>query len=285
MPAVGRAVVVTVRWGRKAPPGCIPLSEKGVDVYLLYIDESGSVQNPNEDYFVLAGVSVFERQVFHLLEATDNFVRTLGLEDPDAAELHASVMASGKELPWKGEGMMRVRRGEIIKEALRVLSTSHRSIDLFAVAIHKETCKSQLGKDPVEYAYEEICGRFDRNLTTINREHEENHRGLIIMDKTSYEESLQNLAQRFRKIGARWGNFRNLSEVPMFVDSRMSRIIQLADLVAWATWRRYEKKDTGYLDLILSRFVQEEEGGKIHGLVHFKPSGVCYCPTCQSRSV
>lgn len=258
---------------------------RGIGVYLLYIDESGAVQNPNEDYFILAGVSVFERQIYHLLQATDDFVRTLGLEDPDAAELHASIMASGKEFPWKGEGMMRARREEIIREALGILSASHSSVDLFAVAVHKETCKEQLGKDPVEYAYEEICGRFDRNLTIINRDLGENHRGLVIMDKTSYEESLQNLAQKFRKIGARRGNFRNLSEVPMFVDSRMSRIIQLADLVAWATWRRYERQDTRYLDLILNRFVQKEKGRVIHGLVHFKPSGPCYCPACLSRSV
>jgi len=50
-----------------------------------------------------------------------------------------------------------------------------------------------------------------------------------------YKNTLQNLAQGFRESGTRWGKLRNLAEVPLFVDSRMSRIIQLADLVAWAT--------------------------------------------------
>ncbi|MDD9871078.1 MAG: DUF3800 domain-containing protein, partial [Gammaproteobacteria bacterium] len=93
---------------------------------------------------------------------------------------------------------------------------------------------------------------------------------------------LQNLAQGFRESGTRWGKLRNLAEVPLFVDSRMSRIIQLADLAAWATWRRYERGDTGYFDRIVSRF--DTEGGVIHGLVHYKPrEEQCHCPACMSR--
>ena len=34
-------------------------------MYLLYLDGSGSVRNPNERHFVLAGIAVFERQIYH----------------------------------------------------------------------------------------------------------------------------------------------------------------------------------------------------------------------------
>ncbi|MDE0280850.1 MAG: DUF3800 domain-containing protein [Gammaproteobacteria bacterium] len=37
-----------------------------------------------------------------------------------------------------------------------------------------------------------------------------------------------------------------MAEVPLFVDSRASRIVQLADLVSWAVWHRYEHQDTRY---------------------------------------
>ena len=40
-------------------------------MYLAYIDGSGSVKNPNEKYFILGGVSVFERQIFHLIKRID----------------------------------------------------------------------------------------------------------------------------------------------------------------------------------------------------------------------
>ena len=199
----------------------------------------------------------------------------MNLEDSEAAELHASDMASGKARPWKT--MQRSRRLEIINSALDILSGTHRSVRLFAVAVHKQAVAPQ---DPVEYAFEEICNRFDLRLT--RRGTEERQRGLVVMDKSHYENTLQNLAQGFRESGTRWGKLRNLAEVPLFVDSRMSRIIQLADIVAWATWRRYERGDTGYFDRIVSRF--DTEGGVIHGLVHYKPrEEQCHCPACMSR--
>ena len=59
--------------------------------------------------------------------------------------------------------------------------------------------------------------------------------------------------------------------------------IQIADLLAWAVWRRYEHGDTRYFDRVVSRF--DAEGGVIHGLVHFKPPAEeCLCPACLSRA-
>lgn len=63
------------------------------------------------------------------------------------------------------------------------------------------------------------------------------HRGLVVMDRSHYEETLQELARGFRVQGTRWGQLRNLAEVPLFVDSRASRLVQIADLLSWAVWR------------------------------------------------
>ena len=68
-------------------------------MHLLYLDGSGSVRNPSERYFVLAGISVFERQIYHLISATDAFVTSLDIGDTHNIELHGSVMANGKEAP------------------------------------------------------------------------------------------------------------------------------------------------------------------------------------------
>jgi len=244
-------------------------------MHLLYIDGSGTVKNPNDTYFVLVGVAVFERQIYHIIKEVDEFVRALDLDDSEAAELHASDMASGKAQPWKT--MPRSKRIDIVKRALDILSGTHRSVRLFAVAVHKQAVAPQ---DPVEYAFEEICNRFDLRLRRTRPD--ERHRGLVVMDKSHYENTLQHLAQGFRESGTRWGKLRNLAEVPLFVDSKMSRIIQLADLVAWATWRHYELDDNAYFKRIASRF--DSEGGVIHGLVHYKPRDEqCHCPACMSR--
>ena len=256
-----------------------------VRMHLLYIDGSGSVKNPNEEYFILGGISVFERQIFHLIKRFDDFVDTLNLGPAEEIELHASEIASGRKKPWKG--LPRKKRLDLIEDALEVLRNelSNNSC-LFAVAVQKS---HRAPYDPVEYAFEEVCNRFNLKLSRMfnrsARRPEDRNRGLVIMDKSdNYESALQNLARKFRMQGTRWGDLRNMAEVPLFVDSQASRIVQLADLVAWSVWRRYEFQDTRYFDKIASKF--DAEGGVIHGLVHdHSNSSECTCPACLSRTI
>ena len=248
-------------------------------MYLLYLDGSGSVQNPTEGHFVLAGICVFERQIYHLITETDKFVSSLNLGAVHDIELHGSVIANGKKRPWKGMG--RKERLKVIDLGLGLLRDAHWGVRAFAVAVDKH---AKPLSDPVEYAFEEICNRFNHFLSRLWRNGEGQHRGLIVMDNSHYEQALQRLARRFREDGTRWGALANLAEVPLFVDSTASRLIQIADLLAWAVWRRYEHSDTRYFDKIVSRF--DKEGGVMHGLVHRKPSTEeCHCPACLTRSV
>jgi hypothetical protein len=109
-------------------------------------------------------------------------------------------------------------------------------------------------------------------------------RGLIVMDESHHERPLQALARGYRVNGGRWGQFRHLAEVPFFVDSKATRIIQLADLVAWSTFRKYEYADGRFFDQLISRF--DNDGGVIHGLYHARGTTIaqaCHCPACMSR--
>lgn len=249
-------------------------------MHILYLDGSGTVRNPNEQYFVLAGVALFERRIFHVIKAADEFVTALQdkhppLQDQSSheVELHASIMANGKRSPWKG--IPRKARLDIIESSLALFDGAK----AFAVAVDKQEISPN---DPVEYAFEQILSRFDLFLNRIWKERGEAQRGLVVMDKSRYETSLQQLARQFRDDGTRWGNLRNLAEVPLFVDSAASRAIQLADLLAWSVWRRYEARDTRYFDKLAHRF--DEQGGIVHGLVHYKAqSESCMCPACLSR--
>ncbi len=246
-------------------------------MYLLYLDGSGSVRNPNERHFVLAGVAVFERQIYHLISEADNFVESLGIGAPGDVELHASLMATGKRAPWKG--MARQKRLDTIEQGLNLLNSAHWSVKAFAVIVDKG---ARTTGDSVEYAFEEICNRFNMFLFRSASKNQDIHRGLIVMDKSHYENTLQGLAQRFRQQGTQWGKLHNLAEVPLFVDSAASRLIQIADLLAWAVWRRYEQKDARYFDHIAGRF--DKNKGVMHGLVHYKiPTDSCHCPACMSR--
>ena len=247
-------------------------------MYLLYLDDSGSAQNQDETHLVLGGFSVFERQLHWLATKLDDLAREILPSDPDAVEFHASHIFSGRIAPWKN--MDKTERCEIIKRVLQIFADSHASTAAFACAVHKQSCT----QDPMECAFEELCSRFDMQLKRLHAGGE-THRGLIIVDKSYYETSLQQLARNFRSLGTRWGNrLVNVTEVPLFVDSRACRAIQIADHIAYSVFRRYHAGDTSYLDIIAQRF--DSEQGRLHGLVHRQTQMPnCMCLACQSRKL
>jgi hypothetical protein len=70
--------------------------------------------------------------------------------------------------------------------------------------------------------------------------------------------------------------------VPLYVDSKASRLIQAADFVAWATFQYYENNDPRYIQEISACF--DADGGIQHGLMHhIKGYGKCKCIACASR--
>lgn len=92
------------------------------------------------------------------------------------------------------------------------------------------------------------------------------------------------MAREFHALGTKWGVIRNLADIPMFVDSRASRLIQMADNVSYAVFRRYNSGDAQYFDIIASKFDQAD--GVLHGLAHKQSiSSNCMCPACLSRRV
>lgn len=230
-------------------------------MHLLYLDESGSVADPNQKYFILAGVSIFERQGFWLSQKLDEIASRFNPAEPQLIELHGSPMLQGRD-GWKT--YPQERRLNAMCDALTVFAESHQSNRLFAAVISKSKISP---KDPIEFAFEPVCSRFDQYLMRLHRQND-TQRGVMICDRTTVqnEKGLQSLISNFREVGHRWGILRNLSEVPLFLDSRASRLIQLADLIAYALSRHYERSDSRFFDIISKRF--DETNGKVHGLYH-----------------
>lgn len=228
---------------------------------------------------MLAGVSVFERGISHLIKKLDDFVDGLDLGPGSEIELHASHIYAGKSLPWR-RMKDRHAREQVLRDALGLLVTENRSVHPFAVVVDKRALKND--EEPLSLAFEDMMSRFNRLLQRFYRETGDKQRGLVIMDKARQERDLQNLMAEFRVQGTRWGRIRNLAEVPLFADSRSSRLLQLADLVAYAVWRRYEHADGRFLEPLLPRFLGRD--GVLHHLVHrTRNHRSCFCPACMSR--
>lgn len=226
-------------------------------MYLLYADESGSVQDAQQQVFVLAGFCVFERQGYWIANELDKIAARFNPADPSSVELHGNPMLSGKGIFRQ---FPKADRSQAIEDSLKVFLASHPSNRLFASVVNKAKVSPV---DPVEFAFEQLASRFDQYLTRLHR-NSDTQRGVILFDKSTYETSIQALATDFRTIGHSWGILRNFAEVPLFMDSKASRLIQLADLIAYAIFRNYERGDSSLFSVIQNRF--DSEGGVTHGL-------------------
>lgn len=121
-------------------------------MHILYVDDSGSVDNRDDRFFVLGGISVFERGLYHLIKAADTFVESLNIGDPNEIELHGTDIYSGRSGVWH-RIKERPNREKIICDALKLLAANHNSVRLFAIAVDRAAVSP---KDPIELAFEEI---------------------------------------------------------------------------------------------------------------------------------
>ncbi|NII25771.1 DUF3800 domain-containing protein [Pseudoflavitalea sp. X16] len=245
-------------------------------MHLLYLDDSGSVNNPKEEYVVLGGISIYETQGYYLSNELDKIAQSIDPRNYSNIEFHASEIFSRRNSPW--DKLSKEEAQGVIKAVLKVLANSSNSTYAFACAIHKG---SFTGNHSLNLAFEDLCQRFDIYLSKLNAEGER-QKGLLILDESSHETTLQGLAKNFRTIGTQWGSIRHLADTPFFVNSKASRIIQLADHVAYAVFRRYNTGDAQYFDIIAHKFFQTD--GVFHGLAHKqKQNHQCMCQACFSR--
>lgn len=229
-------------------------------MHLLYLDDSGSVADSGQKHFVLAGVSIFERQGYWITQKLDEIAARFDPADPSAVELHGSPMLNGSKI-WRRFPLP--DRIQAMKSALRLFAVSHASNQAFGAVVNKQAVSP---RDPVEVCFEQICSRFDQYLMRLHRA-KDTQRGMIVFDKSSAETAIQQLARDFTTLGHQWGVVRNMAEVPVFIDSRSSRLVQLADLIAYAMFRHYERGDSQFFDIFKHRF--DTDGGVVHGLYYF----------------
>ena len=86
-------------------------------MYLLYGDDSGSPTDRGQEYFVLGGVAIFERQAHWISRELDKIAERFDPANPKAVELHGSPMLNGRA-EW--EHVPYNDRVQTLKDALTV---------------------------------------------------------------------------------------------------------------------------------------------------------------------
>lgn len=227
-------------------------------MYLLYLDDAGSASNIDDRYIALAGIALFERQVHFLDRELEAIAESIAPGAGRGLEFHASPMLTGKG-KWGRLGHKGDRRKHMAR-ALSAIDTLRGKRALFGAVVDKREVSPA---DAIEFAFEQIVSRFDQFLGRMHKT-KNTQRGLLILDKSTMETRLQQLTRTFKSEGHRWGTLRNIVDVPFFVDSKASRAVQYADLVAHALWRSFERADDEFAKIIETAF--DAEGGVRHGL-------------------
>jgi len=132
-----------------------------------------------------------------------------------------------------------------------------------------------------EQALEQIVSRFESYLSIINTRERLYNYGLLIHDNNdTVAKKHTELMKKFHKTGTLWTDIRHIVETPLFVNSQLTSIVQLADLCGYALRRYLENEEEKLFEIVFQR--ADRKDNRVVGVRHFTTPG-CKCKICVSR--
>ena len=149
-------------------------------------------------------------------------------------------------------------------------------VRIFAEAISKRDFVPGPHETPYEMAFEQVLTRTQAYLSRIH------DLGILISDNNSKAAPrLTRLSRKFHKTGTFYREIANIVETPLFVDSSLTSMIQIADLCAFGLRRLIENRE----ELIWN--IVEPLGDKANGICvgvrHFTGKSSCGCRICVAH--
>lgn len=149
---------------------------------------------------------------------------------------------------------------------------------MFAECINKlHFDPAKTGRTVDEQSFEQVVSRFEQYL-----QHADPGKfGLLVHDNNeTVARKHTALMRHFHSQGTLWTKIPHIIETPLFVDSKLTRMVQIADLCAYAL-RRYI--ENGELELFQPMFSRADRAhGVAVGVRHYTDSG-CNCKICSAH--
>ena len=157
---------------------------------------------------------------------------------------------------------------------------------LFAECINKIKWDQTIAKQSLdEQAFEQLVSRFERFLKNLSKDHNLNKDtiyGLIIHDNSpTVAIKHTELMKRFQSTGTLWTSVTKIIETPLFVNSELTNMVQIADVCAYAIRRYLEKGETELFNEIYKR--ADRKNGVSVGIRH-SPKTNCKCIICSDHT-
>lgn len=105
--------------------------------------------------------------------------------------------------------------------------------------------------------------------------------GLLIHDNNeTVAKRHTELMKKFHQAGTLWTGVKSIVETPLFVDSQLTSMVQIADLCAYALRRYLENNEDEIFSLVFQR--ADRKDGIAVGVRHFT-SPSCLCKICGAH--
>ena len=142
--------------------------------------------------------------------------------------------------------------------------------------IHFDPTRAGLSAD--EQAFEQVVSRFEQYLQSISSQPQDTFYGLLIHDNNpTIEKKHTDLMKRFLKRGTLWTTVTNIIETPLYVNSELTSMVQIADLCAYALRRYLENGEAKLFDLVFERADRKHDVAV--GVRHYTDP-TCTCSIC-----
>jgi hypothetical protein len=138
--------------------------------------------------------------------------------------------------------------------------------------------KNKFSGDMYESAFQQVVTRFETFLSKRSY-NSTAQQGLLISDNNeTVNRRLTLLMRKFHTDGTIWRKINHIVETPLFVDSQLTSMIQVADLMSFATRRYFENSENELFDKLKIRF--DRHYTRLVGIRHFTPGEKCGCNIC-----
>lgn len=285
-------------------------------MYICYLDESGTPElSGSTDHFTLLGLAV-PAETWKARDAdVDRIKVRYGLAD---AEIHTAWMLrdypeqrvvpnfdsldeNQKRRAVLGVRALNLGRARSLKQQ-KALQKNYRKTEEYVHLTRAEriACVNDLadmvgswrdarafadcqtkahmvGADCFDIAFEQVVSRFDIFLRNAG-----GRSGLLVQDNNpTMAQRLTDAMRKYHRNGTLWTQIHQIIETPLFVDSRLTAMVQLADLCAYATRRYFDNGERALFDRISPIF--DRNAGRLVGLRHYTARYQCRCDICMQH--
>lgn len=152
---------------------------------------------------------------------------------------------------------------------------------LFAECINKIYFdRNKTARSITEQAFEQIVSRFEQYLQRTEQEGRRNF-GLLVHDNNETIARKHTALMRiFHNQGTLWTRVQRIIETPLFVDSKLTSMVQIADLCSYALRRFLENQEVDLFRRIFPR--ADRVGSTAVGVRHFTELS-CGCEICLAH--